>query len=115
MIDVLAEWSGQLVEIEYVNNLPWAVEAKRRELKNLPGFAAVYQFEMSNFWSGFRAGQLRRLIAAKDIVRVCEAHNGLTALLVDSTFVAKNGCKRTFDACWVGYASGRHLPHTAGV
>lgn len=38
---------------------------------------------------------------SKDIVRVCEAHNGLTALLLETSQVVKDDKLYSMDAVWV--------------
>jgi len=43
---------------------------------------------------------LRRLIKAKPIVRILEAHNGLSGLLAEEAFVKEEGIKREFDGMW---------------
>ena len=43
---------------------------------------------------------LRRLIDAKPIVRILEAHNGLTGLIAEKTNVKKEGRKVEFDGVW---------------
>jgi len=43
---------------------------------------------------------LRRLINAKPIVRILEAHNGLTGLIVEKTCIEKDGKKIEFDGIW---------------
>ena len=47
-----------------------------------------------------RLGQLRRLIQTKPIVRVLEAHNGLTGLIVENSKISEDGETCTFDAMW---------------
>jgi phosphoenolpyruvate phosphomutase len=49
---------------------------------------------------GKRMGTLRRLINVKPIVRILEAHNGLTGLIVEKTCIEKNGKKLEFDGIW---------------
>jgi phosphoenolpyruvate phosphomutase len=43
---------------------------------------------------------LRRLISSKKIVRIIEAHNGLTGLIVENTKVNVDGEVREFDGMW---------------
>ena len=43
---------------------------------------------------------LKRLLESKKIIRVLEAHNGLTGLIAEKTSVTKNGVTREFDAVW---------------
>jgi len=47
-----------------------------------------------------RVKRLRRLINAKRIVRIIEAHSGLTGLIVENTKVELNGEIREFDGMW---------------
>ena len=47
-----------------------------------------------------RLSSLRRLIAAKPIVRILESHNGLTGLIAEHTSVDVNGQHREFDGMW---------------
>ena len=47
-----------------------------------------------------RLAALRRLIAAKPIVRIIESHNGLTGLIAEHTSVDVNSEHREFDGMW---------------
>lgn len=47
-----------------------------------------------------RLATLRRLIAAKPIIRILESHNGLTGLIAEHTGVDINGQHREFDGMW---------------
>ena len=47
-----------------------------------------------------RLASLRRLIAAKPVVRILESHNGLTGLIAEHTSVDVNGQHREFDGMW---------------
>ena len=47
-----------------------------------------------------RLKRLKRLIAAKKIVRICESHSGLTGLIIENSSVEVNGVKREFDGMW---------------
>ncbi|MFC2072272.1 phosphoenolpyruvate mutase [Chloroflexota bacterium] len=86
VIEVLAEWGGELVEIEYT-----------------PGISST-QLHMASKQIGItpdiRLSQLRRLIAVKPIVRVLEVYNGLSALIVENVRVEVGDHLREFDAMW---------------
>jgi len=86
VIEVLAEWGGELVEIEYT-----------------PGISST-QLHMDLKQIGttpdIRLRQLRRLLAAKPIVRVLEVHNGISALIVENVRVEIGNQLREFDAMW---------------
>lgn len=48
-----------------------------------------------------RLSSLREIIKEKGLVRVMEAHNGLTGRIVEEASVQENGQTRSFDAMWV--------------
>lgn len=48
-----------------------------------------------------RMRRLRELMKSKPVVRVMEAHNGLSGLLVETCSVERNGVKEEFDAMWL--------------
>ena len=45
--------------------------------------------------------QLRRMLNAKPLVRVMEAHNGLTGLIVENARIEESSIAREFDAMWL--------------
>jgi phosphoenolpyruvate phosphomutase len=87
VIDALAEWGGELIEVPYTPNV---------SSTNL--IKAVKDMGVT---PGTRLGLLRRLIEAKPIVRLMEAHNGLTGLIVENANVIKDGQKFEFDGMWL--------------
>lgn len=96
VIDTLAEWGGELVEPEYTPGISSTQLNKAiREVGTTPDI---------------RRRRLRRLLNAKPIVRVMEAHSGLSGLIVENTSVMvpkdpaePNGAKvkHEFDAMWL--------------
>ncbi|MDR2509189.1 MAG: phosphoenolpyruvate mutase [Spirochaetaceae bacterium] len=87
VIDTLSQWGGKLIEIPYTKNISSTQLNKAlREVGTSPEI---------------RAQTLQRLINNKDIVRVIEAHNGLTGLIAENIFVNENGKKNQFDALWI--------------
>ena len=48
-----------------------------------------------------RCHRLRRLLNSKNLVTICESHNGLSGLIVENTFVEENGKKSEFDGIWI--------------
>ena len=86
VLEVLREWGGKLKEIPYTKGIS---STKLNESINEIGTTPE-----------IRMKRLRRLIDVKPIVRVIEAHNGLTGLIVENTIVEINGIKREFDAMW---------------
>jgi len=86
VIDTLAEWGGKLVEPKYTEGI-----------SSTDLISAVKALGIT---PGKRMKTLRRLIDAKPIVRILEAHNGLTGLIVEKTSIEKNGQKIEFDGIW---------------
>ncbi|MBT6112227.1 MAG: phosphoenolpyruvate mutase [Candidatus Marinimicrobia bacterium] len=86
VIDTLAEWGGKLVEPKYTEGISSTDLA-----------SAVKE---QGITPGKRMKTLRRLINAKPIVRILEAHNGLTGLIVEKTSIEKDGKKLEFDGIW---------------
>ena len=86
VIETLAEWGGKLVEPKYTEGI-----------SSTDLIAAV---KAQGITPGKRMKTLRRLIDAKPIVRILEAHNGLTGLIVEKTSIEKDGQKIEFDGIW---------------
>ena len=96
VIDTLATWGGELVEPEYTEGISSTQLNKAiREVGTTPDI---------------RRRRLRRLLNAKPIVRVMEAHSGLSGLIVENTsaMVPKDAAdpdgakvKHEFDAMWL--------------
>lgn len=87
VIDTLAEWGGELYEIPYTKGISSTqLNQTIKEIGTTPQI---------------RMGKLRRMIDAKPIVKVMEAHNGLTGLIVENVNVKNNGVTKEFDAMWL--------------
>lgn len=87
VIEVLKEWGGTLIEPTYT---PGISSTKIREALESPGTTPA-----------IRRSLLRRMMNAKSIVRVMEAHNGLTGLIVENTKATRENTEIEFDAMWV--------------
>ena len=87
VIDTLATWGGKLIEPEYTEGISSTQLNKAiREVGTTPDI---------------RRRRLRRLLNAKPIIRVMEAHSGLSGLIVENAFVIKNNVRHEFDAMWL--------------
>lgn len=87
VIKILEEWGGKLVEPDYTEGISSSgLREALREIGTTPDI---------------RRKMLRRLLSAKPIVRVMEAHNGISSLIVEETKVETEGELREFDAIWV--------------
>lgn len=86
VIDALAEWGGELVEVSYTEGISSTQLNKAlKELGTTPDI---------------RRNKLRRLLQAKPLVRLIEAHNGLTGLIVENVAVQGENGRKEFDGMW---------------
>ena len=86
VIDTLKKWSGKLVEVPYTKNISRSqIKDKILEIGTSPES---------------RLSRLRRLIEAKEIVRIIESHNALTGLIVENLKIFKNRKLHEFDGMW---------------
>ena len=87
IVEVLSKWGGELIEVPYTEGISSSyLNAKIREVGTT---------------REIRRNQLKRLIKSKSIVRVIEAHNGLTGLIAENTKIIKDGKTKEFDAMWI--------------
>ena len=87
LIGELSRYGGKLIETPYtVNETVIKCDKKIREKLMMPEY---------------RRKRLRQLLEMRPIVKVMEAHNGLTGLIVEKTIVEKDGKFDQFDAMWV--------------
>lgn len=87
VIEALAKWGGELVEIPYTEGV--SVD-KLSTVLNQEGIMPE-----------LRRARLKNLLRLKPMVRVMEAHNGLSGLIVENA-KAVNGEKiESFDAMWL--------------
>tara|TARA_B100000131_G_scaffold87687_1_gene84547 strand:- start:28459 stop:29772 length:1314 start_codon:yes stop_codon:yes gene_type:complete len=87
VIETLAEWEGELVEVPYTPGI------SSTQLNN--------KVRMLGTTPGDRLKKLGILLKNKNIVRAIETHNGLTGLIAEKTKAAHNGEPREFDAMWL--------------
>ena len=87
VIDTLKEWGGELIEIPFTKDV--SIDKLNEVVKSASSVPDA------------RRGKLRKLISLKPIVRTIEAHNGLSALVVEHAKVTKDEKVNTFDAIWV--------------
>ncbi|MFI1015812.1 phosphoenolpyruvate mutase [Streptomyces sp. NPDC020965] len=86
VIDVLAEWGGELVEVPYTTGISSTqLHRSVKEIGTTPNI---------------RLARLRRLLESKEIVRILEAHNGLTGLIIENSKVVIDQQTREFDGMW---------------
>jgi phosphoenolpyruvate phosphomutase len=86
VIDTLKEWGGELIDVPYTEGISSTkIQAGLKEIGTTPGI---------------RLKTLRRLIDAKPIVRIIEAHNGLSALIAEKVRYEEDGRVQQFDGMW---------------
>ncbi len=86
VINTISTWGGVLIEPKYT--------------KGISSTDLVTAVKANGITPGKRLETLRRLISAKPIVKILEAHNGLTGLIVEKTSILRNGIKLEFDGIW---------------
>lgn len=87
VIETLKEWNGKLVEVEYTKGI-----SSTQLIKSLKEIGTTPEIRMK---------RLRRLLEVKPIVRLIEAHNGLTGLIVENLQIQINGRPKEFDGMWL--------------
>jgi len=86
VIETLKEWGGELIEIPYTKGISSTqLNEAVRHIGTTPDV---------------RLKRLKRLIEAKDFIRVMEVHSGLTGLIVENIKVKTNGHYSEFDCMW---------------
>ncbi len=87
VIEALKEWGGELVEVEYTKGV--SVSMLEQALQDVGTTPQL------------RINRLRKLLDVKPVVRVMEAHNGLTGLIVEKLKVSQGDMVKQFDGMWV--------------
>lgn len=87
VIDVLAEWGGELIEVPYTEGISsTSIHKALKELGTTPDI---------------RRSRLRRMLHTKPIIKFLDVHNALTGLIIENTVVTMpNGNKSEFDGMW---------------
>ncbi|RKX21334.1 MAG: phosphoenolpyruvate mutase [Candidatus Zixiibacteriota bacterium] len=87
VIRTLGKWGGTLIEPEYTEGISSTLlNEEQRSIGTTPQI---------------RIKRLRRLLEAKPLVRILEAHSGLTGLIVEHTKVSDNSITKEFDGVWI--------------
>ena len=87
VVDTLRQWGGELVEQRHLPGITSASLSRAvREVGTTPQM---------------RLGMLKRLLEAKPLIRIIEAHSGLTGLIAETVRVECNDGVREFDGIWM--------------
>lgn len=84
--ETVKEWGGQIVEIPYT--------------KGINSTSLAENASTIGTTPDIRRATLRRLIAAKPIVRIMEAHSGLSGLIIENAEIEKEDGIHCFDGMW---------------
>ncbi len=87
VIDTLAEWGGELVEVPYTEGVSSTL--LNNAVKEVGTTPAV------------RLARFRRLITSLPIVRLLEAHDGLSSLIVENLQLNNGGVLKEFHGTWL--------------
>jgi len=85
-IKILKNWGGKVIEPKYTKNISSTLIKKK--------LAEI------GITSDVRRAKLKRLIEAKDIVRVIETHSALSGLIIEKLNLRNNGNFLEFDGFW---------------
>lgn len=86
VIDALAEWGGELVEVPYTKGISSTrLHGAMKEIGTTPDI---------------RRASLRRMLAAKPLLRFLDLHNGLSGLIIEKVGVDTPTGRREFDGMW---------------
>jgi phosphoenolpyruvate phosphomutase len=87
VIDTLKQWGGELVEPKHLPGITsTSLNQAIREVGTTPQI---------------RRGMLKRLLEAKSLIRIIEAHSGLTGLIAETVCVDIDNQVREFDGIWM--------------
>lgn len=86
VIDTIAKWGGELVEVPYTRGVSSTqFHNAMNEVGTTPDI---------------RRSNLRRMLAAKPLVRFLDLHNGLSGLIIEKTRIETPTGIREFDGMW---------------
>jgi phosphoenolpyruvate mutase len=86
VIDALAEWGGQLVEVPYTQGISSTqLNRAMKEIGTTPDI---------------RRASLRRLLNAKPVLRFLDLHNALSGLIIEKVHVDTPTGRKEFDGMW---------------
>ena len=85
-IKALESYGGKLIEIEYT--------------KDVSSTGLTLNQKIIGTTPDIRKATLKRLLDAKDLTRIMEAHNPLSALILENLIINKDGKIKQFDGFW---------------
>jgi phosphoenolpyruvate phosphomutase / 2-hydroxyethylphosphonate cytidylyltransferase len=85
-LEALAEYGGKLIEVPYTQGI-----SSSAMVENLLSIGTTPEI---------RKGTLKRLLRAKPIIRLIEAHSPISALIAEKSSIEVDGKVRQFDGFW---------------
>ena len=85
-IKALESYGGKLIEVEYT--------------KDVSSTSLTLNQKILGTTPDIRKATLKRLLDAKDLTRIMEAHNPLSALILEKLVINNNGKVKQFDGFW---------------
>lgn len=86
VIDTLAQWGGELVEVPYTQGI-----SSSQLNKALKEIGTTPQLRLKS---------LRRMLKVKPLLRFLDIHNALSGLIIENTSIDTPNGKREFDGMW---------------
>jgi len=88
VIEALAQWDGKLIEPPYTSGI-----SSSKIIKGLNEIGTTAEIRLRS---------LKRLMSAKGMVRIMEAHNGISGLIVENAAVeSSSAIRKSFDGMWL--------------
>ena len=86
VIDALAQWGGELVEVPYTKGISSSrLQKAMKEVGTTPEI---------------RLKSLRRMLRVKPVIRLIDIHNGLSGLIAENTYIETPNGRCEFDGMW---------------
>lgn len=104
VIRTLNHWGGKLVEPKYTDGISCT--------------QLINQATQGGVSTSYRIKELRRLLEVRPVVRILEAHNGLTGLIAEKTKIIEVNRTLEFDGMWESSltdSASKGKPDTAAV
>jgi phosphoenolpyruvate phosphomutase len=87
VIETLNQWGGELVEADHMPGI--TATSLNRAIQEVGTTPQI------------RLSMLNRLLEAKPLIRIIDAHSGLTGLFAETVSVKSDGCVREGDGIWM--------------
>jgi len=91
VIKVLEDWDGELIEVPLYNDEEGKMSSSR-----------IIDYEMKGgVGTSWRKSRLKKSMDLKPIVRIIEAHSGISGIIAETTKIQVDGEDKYFDGIWI--------------